>query len=407
VKKRAFPILIREQSVTLKVYRLKAKTTKDGFSYCVTWVGPDGRAKKSFAALTLAKEFAELKAAQLAAGLAQADQMSRSDVMELTEARRLAGTVPLLHAIAEWQKAREFAGPAVLEACEAWSARRAPELSRIKFSDAVERFIEAKEALGKQAMTYRSKLDTLANHFPDTYLETITAPQWTRCLNRFEDAVTRNDLRKRAVTLCRWAQRNGHLADGLRPEIEKTERAKEKAVPIGILTPAAYGALLEYFRVSHPKYLAALVLAGLCGVRIDEIQGKRADRSRRQVWEDIHLDRKFMSVTAAKENTPSSRIVHLTPAAVAWLKVCENREGAVCEAAGLEKARILAKDAEFVLPDNCFRHSYITYRIALTGNKAATATEAGNSVAEIDRRYRVPKPRAEGKAWFSLMPSAS
>jgi|GEM_PF-5805016 len=68
------------------------------------------------------------------------------------------------------------------------------------------------------------------------------------------------------------------------------------------------------------------------------------------------------------------------------------------------KVRLIAREAKINLPENCFRHSWITYRIALTGDKAATATEAGNSVGEIDRRYRVPKPKAEGEAWFALRP---
>ena len=399
-----FPILIKEQSVTVKIYRYKARTTKSGYAYCVTWVGSTGRDKKTHADLTEAKEFGHLRARQLAAGLSRADQLSRSDAIDLAEARRLAGDVPLLSAMAEWQKAREIAGPALLEACTAWVERRAPELVRLKIADAVDKFIAAKEALGKQGVTYRSKLSTLRGYFPDTYLDAITAQQWTKCLNRCEDAVTRNDLRKRGVTLCRWAQRNGHLPEGLKPEIEKTERAKEKTVPIGILTPAEYARVLEFFRKHHPEYLAGVVLAGFCGVRIDEIQGKRSDRTRRQSWEDIHFDQEFLSVTAAKENTPSSRIVHLQPAATAWLKTCPNREGPICAAGGLEKARLVAREAGFVLPDNCYRHSFITYRIALTGDKHSTATEAGNSVAEIDRRYRVPKPKAEGEAWFAIMP---
>ncbi len=96
MKALSFPLLIREQSVTVKVYRYGALTTRSGFAYCATWIGPDGREKKTFADLDGAKDFAALKASQLAAGLAQADQMSRTDALELTEARRLAEGVPLL-----------------------------------------------------------------------------------------------------------------------------------------------------------------------------------------------------------------------------------------------------------------------------------------------------------------------
>jgi hypothetical protein len=67
-----------------------------------------------------------------------------------------------------------------------------------------------------------------------------------------------------------------------------------------------YGQLLRFFHEGHIQYLAALVLAGFCGIRSDEIHGKRDDdREKRQVWEDVHLKRKFVEVTNAKTNTAS------------------------------------------------------------------------------------------------------
>jgi hypothetical protein len=71
------------------------------------------------------------------------------------------------------------------------------------------------------------------------------------------------------------------------------------------------------------------------------------------------------------------------------------------------RIRPLLREAGFVLPDNCFRHSYISYRIAETGDKARTATEAGNSVQQIDQRYRRPQPQAAGKAWFGSGPNVN
>jgi len=201
----------------------------------------------------------------------------------------------------------------------------------------VEKFIAAKNALGKQGTrTYEAKLKPLIEFFPSIHLDTITAQQWTKYFNQFEDAVTRNDLRKRAVTLCRWAQRNNFLSDTAKLEVEKTEQAKEIANPIGILEPQEYLKVLQFFRNKHPEDLAAVVLAGFCGLRMDEIQGKRRDRDLRQKWEDIHIDRKFLAVTAAKDNTPSARMVHLRLVTLAWLQVCPNQKGLVCGPSGME-----------------------------------------------------------------------
>ncbi len=161
--------------------------------------------------------------------------------------------------------------------------------------------------------------------------------------------------------------------------------------------------MLERFRAT-PEKLVPLVLAGLCGLRADEIQGKRTDRSRRQRWEDIHLDREFLSVTAAKENTPANRVVPLQPAALAWLRLHAKPSGPVCGPAGMIWLRRLVTRAGFKMPPNALRHSYISYRIAACGNKAEVANEAGNSVSQIDQHYRVPLPKEEGEKWFKIFP---
>jgi hypothetical protein len=407
-KAERFPLTVREQSVVVKIYRERAKSNQAGFAYKVSWITGDGVKRKTFADLKEAKDEAALKASHLAAGLSEAKQQTRSDVLELTEARSMveATGVPLLSALAEWVKARELAGPGVLEACAEWNKRRTSSLTRIKVEKAVDDFIAAKNSANKKgSRTYESKLKPIKTSFADRYLDSISVQEWTKYLAQFDDAVTRNDHRKRAITLCRWAQRHSYLADAVTPDIERTERAKEKANPIGILKPAEYAKLLEFFQAKHPHHLAALVLAGLCGLRSDEIHGKWGSRERRQLWEDIHLDRGFMSVTVAKENTPSNRIVHLSDAALAWLRVCPGqKEGPVCQPKAMERVRDIAQTAGFELPENCFRHSWITFRIALTGNKPDTATEAGNSVREIDRRYRVPRPKFEGEEWFATRP---
>lgn len=407
--KERFPILVKVQSVTVKIYRVNMATTADGYAYTIAWVGPNGREKVTRADLKTAKDEAQAKAQQLVKGLTEGTLISRSDVMELTESRRFAaeGGLPVLSALAEWAKARTLTDGHVIEAAQQWAQGHMSTLVRITVPKAVTAFIEDKNAAGKEGdRVYKAKLKPAADFFPDRMLDTISTRDWTRYLATFADPVTRNDHRKRAVTLCRWAQRNSHLAEDVKPEIEKTERAKERARPIGILTSGVYHQILAFIRKHHPHYLAATVITGLCGVRAEEVHGKQRDPELRQDWKDIHLDRGFMSVTAAKENTPSNRIIHLSPAAIAWLKVCPKpHEGPVCAINALARVRDICQTADrFVLPENCFRHSWITYRIALTGDKASTATEAGNSVKEIDRRYRVPKPKEEGEAWFATRP---
>lgn len=416
-RKAVFPMVVREGAVGVKIYRCAAASTKSGFAFVVSWIGPDGRERESRTELAEAIEFAQAKARLLANGIAEAGLATRAEVLEAAELRAIAAQhgVSVLVALREWDRARQLVGDRLLEACHHWVDRPTEgAVKRIGVTEVVALMVAEKNRLKKQGdRVYKSKLKYAADHFGNRLLDTITEADWSDFLEGFSDAVTRNDIRKRLVTLCRWAVRKRHLPRHVTPAIEETERAKERTRPIGIITPAQLVKLLEIFREEHvARHLGALVLANFCGLRVEEIHGKREDSRRRQMWEDIHLDRGFLSVSAAKENTPSNRIVNLSTAAIAWLRLAADMqgwrdtkaEGPVCEINAVTRIRDIAKGREMKLPENCFRHSWISYRIALTGDKASTATEAGNSVKEIDKRYRVPLPKFLGEQWFAIMP---
>jgi integrase len=243
--------------------------------------------------------------------------------------------------------------------------------------------------------------------FGSRFLDELGEAELTPFLRGFKDPVTRNDIRKRCVTLWRWARdRKGVLPAGMTTAIERTARVKEPARKIGIITPDAFARCLAWIRENQPDDLAALVLAGFCGLRSDEIHGKRHDRGGRQAWADIQMGRGLLNVSVAKENTPAWRLVPVCAAAVAWLGLCARRaDGMVCRSSAMEWVRKGCMSAGIGLPENCFRHSFISHRIAETdGNKQKVATESGNSVAIIDKRYRVPLTEERGRAWFSIFP---
>lgn len=410
MRKPEYPKTVRDGNVVLKIYRVKHPSTAKGFAYTVSWTDAGGKPqRKQFADPTDAKTFAEQKADQLASGHVQAAEFSADDRAELVAIRDVVkgSGVPALSVVREWQRANALCPGEVLAACEAWAARQNKHgLRPIEVAVAVETFIAEKEAAGKHGkQTYQSKLKPAAERFRGRNLHTLTAAEWTEYLATFTDGVTRNDHRKRAAALCRWAQRKGHLPRFAPLEILETERAKEHATKIGILTAETYGRVLFWFRENAPNLLGAVVLAGFCGIRSDEIHGKRTDRAVRQLWADVHLDRDVVQVSVAKTNTPAWRLVPLCAAAIEWLKVARAlnpNDVEVCEAAGMERARKIAIEAKFDLPDNCFRHSFISHRVAQTQDKPKVALEAGNSVKEIDRRYRVPLTQTEGDAWFGL-----
>jgi hypothetical protein len=72
-----------------------------------------------------------------------------------------------------------------------------------------------------------------------------------------------------------------------------------------------------------------------------------------------------------------------------------------------EAESAIGRTAGFELPQNCFRHSFISHRVAQTGNVAETALEAGNSPRVIFQHYRELFTKEEGEAWFTLVPAGA
>jgi hypothetical protein len=54
---------------------------------------------------------------------------------------------------------------------------------------------------------------------------------------------------------------------------------------------------------------------------------------------------------------------------------------------------------------NALRHSFISYRVALTRDISAVALEAGNSPRMIFAHYRELCIEAEALEWFSILPA--
>lgn len=234
--KEGYPRAVKDGSVTVKVYRVRHKSTAKGYAYTVAWTTPQGRQLVQFADETAALQEARLKAAQLAAGRIEAADLTREDRDVIKEARRMCGSVPVLAALDEWLRVRELTNGNAIPAAEAWAARNGRRFKQVGVGEAIDQFIAAKVKAGKQGeRTYRAKLDPLRQFFPDETLDTLTALQLTAYLEQFQDGVTRNDLRKRAVALFRWAQKSGYLPRGVQLEIEQTDRADEKATEIGII----------------------------------------------------------------------------------------------------------------------------------------------------------------------------
>jgi len=397
---RSWPREIVVGSVRVKVYEVGHATNQSGKSYVVAWSDGNGRRTKAFSDPDAAIEEAKVKAAQLAAGRVGAADMDRGDRDELLAARNIAGSVPVLAALREWAKARELTSGHIITAAEAWAARNGNSFARVLVRDAVRDYCKAKTKAGMNVATdHNSVFESITTDLGDSYLDALSSKQLDQWLAKRENPVSRNTYRKRIVAVWRWAQRKGCLPRDARTEAEMTDRAHEPAPDIGIINVPTWGKLLRHVRDNHRDLLAPLVVAGFCGLRRAEVHA--------QTWEDISLERKNLRVTKGKRGTPARRLVPLCDAAVEWLMQCSDRKGPLGEGMAMDRIRLLARGEDFELPENCFRHSYISHRVAATGDIPRVSLDAGNSPKEINRHYRELVSEDEGKAWFEVRPTAA
>jgi integrase len=385
-------------SVSVPIYKLRHKHAAGGYVFAVAWHVGGQRRMKQFTRLPAALGQAKLVAEQLAAGRMEATSLTADDANTLIEVRRLADKMPPVAAMQEWQKARELVGVDLLRACEHWAQRHGKALPGKTVAEAVDEFIAAKRRQGVDvSASYERSLPSFRKAFGDSQLRNLSASVMQRWLEAtFAHPVSRNTVRSRIVTLFRWARKEKILPRDMQTEAEQTELAREGPMEIGILTPETFRAVLRIIRDKAPHYLPALVLAAFCGLRRAEVHG--------QDWKHIELERKFVRITRAKKGTPARRLVPLCDAAIEWLVPHRRKEGPVCANLAIDRIRDIARTAGYGLAENGFRHSFISYRVAVTGNIPETSLEAGNSVAMIHKHYRELAAKPEAEAWFGITP---
>jgi integrase len=398
-----FPKRLVQGNTKVTIYRNKHAKTSGGFIYQVAWYAADGaRRLKQFTDQDEAIADGKRRLEQLAAGEVEAGCVSNSDLRELRKARELAGEVPLLAALEEWKAAREFADVHLIEAAKEWQERQGSAAMEKTFEFVYSEFLKAKRLSGNDPKTYTKHLDAFKTKYGNLKIAELKEPTLQRWLNSFENHSTRNTKRKRLVTLFRWAQKKSYLSRSIKTEAEMTDTALETESKVETIEALALFGLLDHMKQEHPHYVAPLALAGLCGLRRAEVQG--------QLWEDIHLERKLLKVSSAKKGTPSYRIVRLSEKALKWLSFSAQPAGEVCPGNtwAMDRIRDIGQTGDrFTLPPNCFRNGYISHLVALSGDIARTALEAGNSPAIIRKHYLELFTAEDGVEWFGDFPEAT
>ena len=118
-------------------------------------------------------------------------------------------------------------------------------------------------------------------------------------------------------------------------------------------------------------------------------------------------------VGAENAKTAARRLLPISDNLAAWLmphakrfgplNPCDEQLNHIGNALGDRFERAAAR-AQVKWKRNGFRHSYISYRVAVLKDVPAVALECGNSPQVIFSNYRALATDTEAKAWFAILP---
>jgi len=268
----------------------------------------------------------------------------------------------------------------------------------VPVAELVSMFLVAKKADGR-APRYLSDLRVRLRDFAKSFGDKLTAAVSTRDLDDWLHGLpvgpqSRVNYRRVLHVLFNFA-----CARELAREnpVTRTGKPKVFAKEPGILTPAQFERLLN---AADERVRPALAIGGFAGLRPAELH--------RLTWDAVNLEERHVSVSAKTSKTASRRLVPICDNLLAWLLTAPKRVGLVLpvsDAIGRDLF-VAAREAAGIKtwPADALRHSWVTYRFALTGDAARTAAEAGHDVAVLHKHYRALATNAEAERWFGILP---
>ncbi|MCO5053407.1 MAG: tyrosine-type recombinase/integrase [Verrucomicrobiae bacterium] len=339
-----------------------------------------------------------------AAALHNRDAASYGRAMEFLRPRRL--TLELV-ASTYAQAYDLLGGDLILEAAKEYARRHAKRTPRTVAEVAAE-WLALQTQRGK-SQRYLEDLRTRLPYISKAFaldVARVTTGDLQRWLDSMKAAPrTVKNYRAMLGGLFKFAEARGYLPKGDNP-VSGTEQVQLRHTdPIEIYAPAELRRLLQ---AASPDFQPALALQAFAGLRSAEVL--RLD------WSDIKLRRGHIQINAEQAKTGSRRLVPIADNLRAWLERYARKSGLVFPHSRAYFHELQAKTAQATATadapalqwkHNALRHSYISYRVAETGDVARIALEAGNSATMIFRHYRELVTPEEALSWFELRPEAN
>ncbi len=309
-------------------------------------------------------------------------------------------------ACALFAEAAKLVGPHnVVTACKAFAKRSPASRARLPLSEAVADYLRTKSTKGRSPR-HLQDLSSRLGRFVADHSGKALADFATEDVQRWLDHLTREDgapasaqSRRNFATvvggLFEHFRRRGSLAENPCKDLER--EATRNGGDIAFWTPAEAEALL---RAMPSVALPAFVLSLFCGLRSAE--------AARLTWASVNFEQRHVEVRIGAAKTASRRLVPLPAAAVEWLLPlrgnAKDRVYSEHESGLPKRVSEAAKAAGVRRVENGARHSFVTYHVALTGDVARVALDAGNSPNVIHGHYRGLATTGDAERFFSIRP---
>ena len=358
------------------------------------------RHQRSFKSLREAKAYAEEISEKLASKDISIAQITKGELAQFRAAQEILSPVNcrIDEAAHEYAKATKSLNNVPLEnAVRFYLRHNRTAVKGITLGELVDQYLNAKQKEGISEAYYhdlRKRTRSLIEYTQEKTSE-INAELIAEYFEYLDfNAVNHNNQYRVIRALINFAQAQGYLSE----EIEYLKSVRQKRAikaSYPIYQVKEFESLLN---AANEDTLPPLVLLGFCGVRPNEMK--------RLNWRDIRFDTRTLVIDAAKAKTASRRTVPLCDAALIWLKPFKTVEKPIWSLKSdfwNKSLNRLHRKAEVKQLPNGLRHSYISYRLTLTGDINRTALEAGNSANIIHSNYHalVEDPRMAIE-WFEV-----
>jgi integrase len=383
-------------NVTIPIY----PASSNGYSgFTVAWYEAGKRCRKFFADETDARRHARLVATKIENQERQALALSPADARIYAAALGALKPIGIAldSAVREFVAARKIVGDyPVLQALQFWKRHHDDAIADKRVSDVVAELVDGLRKDGRSE-SHVVEMQRVLERFADTFrtnIGDITTADINAYLRDLDASpASRNIYRRKIVTLFNHARRVGYLPDKT-TAATRSAKAKEHGREIEIYSAEEMSRLLEY---ASDNLRPFIVLCGFCGLRPAEAM--RLD------WKEIDFARSTILVSAGKSKTQSRRFAPLSDNAAAWLRPLVKPSGKVVNVVMIVNAlRRLGVRAKVTMKRNGLRHSFCSYRLALTQNANQTALEAGHSADILFKHYRQLCTVSEASRWFSIAP---